>query len=329
MTAHLRCPEHLAPTVSAPSPVRFRGWLHAIVAEIGATGARLTSVNTGSSELRAGLELQLAVTLPFAGAHEVPAVVVSVVGRAVVVEWVRPRRELLSAVAEYLLLADPATTPAELRAAGLPVRGVDRAFTFGLTGDEDLPEIHDLRLRAHRNEGRFAGLDADALASPFDAHACHLVCRHDERIVGYVRVIFVDRDPRRSQYVSWGGHVVPSWLWRAGFVEAGAGAIDPEYQGAGLFPPLMQHVVRVAAETGHRHVLGACEDALLAMYTRTGFGTVESRHVEPRPGWAFRSHLLHLDLDALVVGALAGRDVLPMAEAARFATAAAPQRHAS
>ncbi|WP_232664640.1 GNAT family N-acetyltransferase [Pseudonocardia sp. TRM90224] len=326
MTDHLRCPEHLSPTVSAPSPVRFRGWLHALVGEIGAAGARLTSINGGSSELGHGLELKLTVTLPFAGTHEVPAVVVSVVGRAIAVEWVRPQPDFLNAVAEYLLLAEPLTTPAELRAAGLPVRGVDRAFTFGLTGVEDLPEIHDLRLRAHRNEGRFAEIDAEALASPFDAHACHLVCRHDERIVGYVRVIFVDRDPRRSQYVTWGGHVVPSWLWRAGFVEAGAGAIDPDYQGAGLFPPLMQHVVRVAVETGHRHVLGACEDALLAMYTKSGFGTVESRHVEPQPGWAFRSHLLHLDLDALLLGGLAGRDVLPMAQAARFATAGAQRQ---
>ena len=39
-----------------------------------------------------------------------------------------------------------------------------------------------------------------------------------------MRVIFVDGDPARSQYVSLGGHEVPQWLWDAGFVEGGAGA---------------------------------------------------------------------------------------------------------
>ena len=52
-------------------------------------------------------------------------------------------------------------------------------------------------------------------------------------------MIFVDGEPAKSQYVSWGGHEVPQWLWDAGFVEAGAGAMDPDFQRAGLFVPLM------------------------------------------------------------------------------------------
>ena len=56
-----------------------------------------------------------------------------------------------------------------------------------------------------------------------------------EQIIGYGRVIFVDGEPARSQYVSLGGYVVPAWLWAAGFCEAGAGALDPAFQKAGLF----------------------------------------------------------------------------------------------
>jgi GNAT superfamily N-acetyltransferase len=133
------------------------------------------------------------------------------------------------------------------------------------------------------------------LRSPFDAHSRHVTCRVGGRIVGYVRVIFVDGDPARSQYVALGGHVVPPWLWDAGFVEGGAGAIHPDFQRAGLYGPLMRHMLRVAVQSGHRYVLGACPDELLTMYRRIGFETLEERIVTPKPGWSFRSHLLYAD----------------------------------
>ena len=116
-----------------------------------------------------------------------------------------------------------------------------------------------------------------------------------------MRVIFVDGDPARSQYVSLGGHEVPQWLWDAGFVEAGAGAMHPDFQRAGLFVPLMAHAVRVAVQSGHRYVLGACDDELLGMYREMGFAVLETRIVEPKPGWRFRSHLLVLDARARAV----------------------------
>jgi hypothetical protein len=46
--------------------------------------------------------------------------------------------------------------------------------------------------------------------------------------------------------VALGGHDVPQWLWDAGFVEGGAGAIHPDFQRAGLYGPLMRHMFRVA-----------------------------------------------------------------------------------
>ncbi|MFC4946139.1 hypothetical protein [Pseudonocardia sp. GCM10023141] len=296
--------------------------MHATVIEIGAAGARLaTSAGLG---LEPGLVLSFTVTLPFTGAHEVAATVERMVAaprgiNVVDVRWAPPPRAFLLAIAVYLLLTDRALTPVRLRAAGLPVRPVERALTYGRAELDELGAIHDLRLRAHQHEGRLDGLRAADLASPFDAYSCHLVCRHGTRIVGYARLIEVDGDPARSQYVAWGGHEVPPWMWRAGFVEGGAGAVDPDFQRAGLFLPLLQHLVRVAVESGHRYVLGGCEDDLLEMYVECGYQLLETRQVEPRPGWSFRSHLIHLDIDALVAGKLAGRDVEAMAEAARFA----------
>ena len=80
--------------------------------------------------------------------------------------------------------------------------------------------------------------------------------------------------------------------------------MDPDFQRAGLFVPLMAHAVRVAVQSGHRYVLGACEDELLGMYRHMGFTVLEERIVEPKPGWRFRSHLMVLDAQA-VAGAIA------------------------
>jgi GNAT superfamily N-acetyltransferase len=180
---------------------------------------------------------------------------------------------------------------------------VERSEPANTCEDAQIPaeysEILSLRLRAHQREGHLKDYSPADLASSFDSHSRHLVCRSGGRIIGYVRLINVDRDPTRSQYVSLGGHEVPAWLWRAGFIEAGAGALEPDRQRSGLFHVLMQHAVQVARAAGHRFMLGASPDHLLRMYQNMGFSILESRLVEPIPGWAFRSNLFVMDMERL------------------------------
>ncbi|MGH3874550.1 MAG: GNAT family N-acetyltransferase [Pseudonocardiaceae bacterium] len=316
-----RCPERLVVTASARSPVTFGQWLHFEVTELTAGGAQLAAA---TDDVGPGAELAFTVVLPFTGTHEVRGVVLRVTRDAVDVGWRQPQPAFLGGVAEYLMLAGGRVSPATLRAAGFPVRAVDRAVTFGEGTPSDLGEILDLRVRAYRHEGLRRDVTAADLASPFDAFSRHLVCRYGGRIVGYARVIVVGGDPARSQYVSWGGHEVPPWLWEAGFVEGGAGAVDPEFQGVGLFLLLVQHVVGVATRSGYRYVLGACDDGLVDMYASMGFEPLETRYVEPRPGWRFRSHLIVLDLDGLLADRLSGRNVAAMRSAALFGRDAGP-----
>jgi hypothetical protein len=136
--------------------------------------------------------------------------------------------------------------------------------------------------------------------------------------VGYARAIFVDGDPVRSQYVSMGGHEVPQWLWDAGFLEAGAGAVHPDFQRGGLYVPLMQQLWRVTVQTGHRYMLGACPDELVAMYEDMGFHVLETREVNPKPGWSFRSHLIYGDAEEIVREASQSRGRAAMARAIEF-----------
>ncbi|HKR52207.1 MAG TPA: GNAT family N-acetyltransferase [Pseudonocardiaceae bacterium] len=318
------CPDQLPATASAMSLQHFQRWMHFTLRRVTTDGATLRTV-AGDVDLLPHVELTFTVTVPFTGTHEVHAAVRSIrheLDGAVVVRvsWIDPPCAFLTAVAEYLMIAGTGLTPAQLRASGLPLHTAERAVTFGsATIPRDEPEILDLRFRAHQHEGRLPGMTPADLASAIDVDARHLVCRYDGRIIGYVRAIFVDGDPARSQYLTLVGHQVPSWLWRTGFVEGGAAAVDPDFQRAGLFVPLVQHLVEVAVQSGFGYVLGACGDELLDMYRSMGFEMLETREVEPKPGWRFRSHLFHLDIDRLIRNRPRSKNTEAMAAAALFA----------
>ena len=318
------CPAALPAHASATCPVFFREWLHFAVTELCAGGMTLTT-SLRNKALFAGLELDLTLTLAIVGVHQVRGRVTSVRRDTlnnefvVGIAWPKPSRELLHGVSEYLLLGDKALTPARLRDSGLKVGSVERAVTYDYASRPgDYAAVLKLRLRAHNAEGRLETTSEADMKSPYDAHSRHLSCRFGGRIVGYVRVIYVDGDPARSQYVTEGGHQVPEWLWKAGFVEAGAGATDPDFQRAGLFVPLMQHALRVAMQSGHRYMLGACSDELLDMYQQMGFELLETRLVEPKAGWVFRSHLICIDALKLVSDRPAGKTVEAMVSAVAF-----------
>lgn len=312
-------PDGLPAFAAADCPWFLAERLRFRVAAIDAGGMTLESADPGAA-LIAGAELDFAVHLPLVGVEPARARLTNVGRDAVRADWVDPPRALLRAIARYLLAADRTLTPTRLRADGLAVGGIEHAFTFDCAASPaDMGEILALRLLAHQAEGHLAEATIEDMRSPYDAHSRHLTCRFGARIVGYVRAIFVDGDPARSQYVSLGGHDVPQWLWDAGFLEGGAGAVHPDFQRGGLYVPLMQHLWRVTVQTGHRYMLGACPDELVAMYEDMGFHVLETRDVRPKPGWSFRSHLIYGDAEEIVREAAQSRGRAAMARAIEFA----------
>jgi hypothetical protein len=321
--ARYPCPDAIAAFATASCPWFFQETLSFRIVELGAGGATL-GTSQPSPPLLPRAELDLDLHLGFVGGARARGRLTSVRragdGFEVGVAWLDRSPDLLRAISHYLLAGDRTLTPAALRAGGLTVGSLDRAVTYDYAASvADYEEIFALRLHAHQAIGHLDTTSPDDLRSAFDAHARHLTCRFGGRIVGYVRAIFVDRDPARSQYVMLGGHEVPQWLWSAGFVEGGAGATHPDFQRAGLYVPLMQHLFRVAVQSGHRFVLGACPDELLGMYREMGFVPLEERIVEPKPGWRFRSHLLVADAERLAGDPPATRTGPAMASAIAFA----------
>jgi GNAT superfamily N-acetyltransferase len=318
-------PDDLPAFATASCPGFFQDTLRFRILELGAGGMTLRT--TSDQPLLPQVELDLDLHLPVIGVER---------GRGrlttarrdggdveVGVAWIDPPRRLLTALSQYLLVGNDTLTPATLRGGGLAVGGVERAVSYDYaTTSADLEEILALRLLANQAEGHMVSQTIDDLRSSFDAHSRHLTCRFGGRIIGYVRVIFVDGDPARSQYISWGGHEAPQWLWDGGFVEAGSGAMHPGFQRTGLYVALMQHAFRVTAQSGHRYVLGACPDGLLETYREMGFETLEERIVEPKPGWRFRSHLIYADAARLLRDPPASKGVAAMASAIAFANLA-------
>ncbi len=317
------CPDELPAFATASCPWFFQERLRFRILELGAGGMTLRTA-ARNQPLLPRAELAFDLHLPVIGVEHGRGRLTSVRRDGgdleVGVAWIDPSRSLLTALSHYLLVGDDTLTPATLRDGGLAVGSVDRAVTYDYaTTSADLEEILALRLLANQAEGNMISQTIDDLRSSFDGHSRHVTCRFGGRIVGYVRVIFVDGDPARSQYISSGGHEPPQWLWDAGFVEGASGATHPDFRRTGLYVALMQHLFRVAVQSGHRYVLGACPDGLLAVYREMGFQILEQRIVEPKPGWRFRSHLMYADAARLLQDAPASKGVAAMASAIAFA----------
>ncbi len=309
--------------VKPPLPFGLRLRFH--FRKMTSTGAILQTSDS-PLELHPGDSLDFLVTLPAIGSFDVRSSITSIedgslcTAGQIHVDWSEPSKPFRLGLAEYLLLGDDRLTPVKLRTAGFLVGDISRVVTFSeANAEEDLEQILRLRLRAHQHEGRLSGFTESELASPFDAHSCHLVSRFGAKIVSYVRLIDVGRDPNKSQYALWGKHQVPDVLWQSGFAEAGAGATDPEFQRSGLFLPLMQFATAIAALKGYRYILGACENDLLSMYSEMGFQLIETREVHPKAGWQFISHLIFLDTHKLLHKPPVGRWVGSMGDAVRYA----------
>lgn len=311
------CPPPLQPTAWTARPVLVGNRAQATVVEVSAEGLVLAPRDGGWVRAAASEPAPIVVTVPFGGVHELPGGAVPGPDGTVVVKWAEPPAELLTDLARYLLLTRDDVTPGGLKAAGLPARSAVPAVAFSEQwGEDGVEDALALRLAAHQHDGHMLGLTIDDLRSPFDAYSWHVLARHHGRLVLCSRLIMIDGDPARSQYVSWSGHEVPDHLWTDGFVEIGAGAIDPAYQAAGLYVPMMQELTRIAARVGTTHLLGGVPVDHLPRYEAMGYDLLETREVEPRPGWRFPAVLVSLDLRALVAGHREGRLVPAMRDAA-------------
>lgn len=317
------CPAEFPAMAWAPSPIFFGESVTFRIEDASRQGATLSALS-GISGLFPGMELDLRVTLFPLGEFEVRGRVVSIPGvgskepRRVGVLWIDAANTFVEALAEHLLQGSAGLTPARLRQGGLEVRKIRRVATYDyVASPEDYEAVLDLQLRAHQHEGRFLDAARDDMASPVDACSRHVTCRVGGRIVGYTRATPVCGDESRSQ-ASLAGHVIPDWLWRAGFVEGHGVAIAPDFQRAGLLVPLVQHFVRIGCESGCDYLLGGCEAGLLPVYQQMGFVEVEKRAITPRPGWSFDSHLLVLDVRQVVRNPGQGKWTREVASAIAF-----------
>jgi hypothetical protein len=319
------CSDDFPALAAAQSPIFFSESLHFRIRDIGA-GGMTASTSLRNKGLLPGMELGFRVNFNMIGIFEVRGRVTAIhrehthhAGFRVGVAWIEPPRALLSAIAEYLLIDDKSLSPTQLREAGLPTSNIERAVTYDYAHlPEDYEEILALRLRARQHEEGYAELTTVDMTSPFDKFGRHMVCRFGGRIIISARITYVGGDPSKSEYVSKGGHEIPEWLWKAGFVECGAGQTEPEFQRSGLYMSFAQHIVRVAMQSGYRYVVFGCADDLVGMFKNVGAVLFDSRMVEPRPGWKFRSHLMYLDMDGLLSAAPEGKFVDKMVSVASF-----------
>ncbi|MGO8998475.1 MAG: GNAT family N-acyltransferase [Polyangiaceae bacterium] len=263
-------------TAYAPDPFFFREW-HTL--KITAAGPR-TLRAVASSRARSlvpGLPLALTIVVPVLGSFLVRAHVTGVVPD------VRPEEidvslaideapaDFSEALAELVLAGSDGVTLARLRRDGFALGALTRAMTVGyVENDEDMQQVLALRLAAYHSKNKFAFAKSAAdMLDPYDAYSRQIVCRVGSRIVGAVRLVYVDCDRTRSEELALGAPL-PDWLFDVPFGEISRLCTHPEFRGSDVLITLLQHLGRVAAMSGLPWLLGSCDDQC-PLYEKLGF----------------------------------------------------------
>jgi hypothetical protein len=263
-------------TAYAPDPLFFREWLHFKVHAIGPTTLRAITTSRARS-LVPGLPLSVTVCIPAAGTFTLRARVESAGAGLrpgeleVLLALDAPSRRFAEAAAELLAGARDDVTLATLRDQGFAVRGIDRAITCGyVETEDDMRQVLELRLAAYHSKNKFAFAKTAAdMRDEYDAHARQIVCRVGGRIVGAVRVLFVDGKRERSEEVALGAPL-PDWLFAEPFGEVSRLCSHPEYRGSDVLVTLMRHLGRVGIQSGLTRLVASCDDQC-ALYLKLGF----------------------------------------------------------
>lgn len=324
--AHLK--QIFRPMAFADDPLLFDEFLHFQVEGFSATEVLLRTSKSNRS-LIPGQTLPIQFLLPNNTACECRVRFVRVASFegdedsfTILGRWIKPTEAFLESLAEFLLIARPGLTIAEMKRLGWPVTLMNRAIRFRYVNQEsDMQAVLKLRLLASQHEGRHLGkVDAGITLDRYDAYARQVMCIVGAVRVAAARLVFNDGKKNRSEHEDYGLDL-PPWLWKEGFVEATQVYTHPDYRGADVFLFLMQHVSRVAMSAGYRYVLMHCSDAMIPIYQRIGAKNMKMRfHLPAAAGAVFNVMLLDCYAGAAGVGANPFTYNLSFKKMADFAT---------
>jgi Acetyltransferase (GNAT) domain/PilZ domain len=276
-------PAILAPMATSGDPLFSTGFIIYRVLGFTPRGAHLFAPGK-EVHLLPGFRLQLRVLLPNADEISLSALIlkvsqdVSEEGQNVHVVFESLSPDNQAAIAEYVLLVNESATVADLVTSGFLVEGTKRSFSVGYSNSEsEWNTVLSLRLQAYHAAGKFQDRSSPvAMEDRFDSYSRQVICKSGRRIVGALRMVFVQMDRNRSEHVSLGIDV-PPWLFEQPFLEVSRACTDSEFRGADVLPLLFRKGLEIAVQTGNKYIIANCNSDLWPMYKRIGFKKIDVR----------------------------------------------------
>jgi len=147
---------------------------------------------------------------------------------------------------------------------------IDFTFSSLITEDEYL-EVLALRLKSYKSAKKIPPTTTRAqMGDEFDSRSKIIIAKHDDKIVGSVRVIFHQPEDELS-YGRYFAVPPPGLPSRQEYAEASRMCIDPNYQGMGLFYKLAEEMVNIAINGGRTFIVGGSTGKLTDVWLKCGF----------------------------------------------------------
>lgn len=272
------CGEHFLPTGVAPNPAKFNDFVYFSVVDISRSGMQL-STSLRNKFLIPGMVLESVVSFPLIGQLTLHfritnARIRSMNGKdylALGTELLEEDSESLETLGQYLMQFGPQLSALELKKSGFQILSVESAVNYGFVKTaEDYREVLELRKAAYAQSGKAdSSKPVEAMSDMFDTRSRILYARHNNKVVGSLRLTFhaPDESNEYDQFVKF----PQDFPRRDEVVVVSRVCTNPEYRGSDLVYGLIRQCVLAVLQSRRRYILGGSSDALLPLYRKLGF----------------------------------------------------------
>ncbi len=186
--------------------------------------------------------------------------------------YLQPNLEFNSAMSRHLLIAAEGASLGELRRQGFVLGSNESAYSVSYCqGSREWEDVLALRLKSYQGAGKFLEKkNADEMVDTFDTFSRQIVCKLGSRIVGAIRVVFVNREKLRSEHIQL-GIKVPDWLFESDFIEISRACTDNEFRGGDVLTLLFRKGFQICIQSNNRYILANCNNDLWPLYKKIGF----------------------------------------------------------
>lgn len=274
------CPIEYLPTGSAPHPAKYNDLIFFRVSDVSVGGMQiLTSMR--NKLVAEGSRLEATLSLPMIGSVTAKLKVLNISVRmdpklqkeimVLRTAFINPSEDLTRSLSEYLLNFADGVSVKTLQEEGYKISKTTQLLDFSYVKNKaQYEQVLELRKLAYSSVGKIEeDIDSAEMADEYDARARILTVKHQDRIVGSVRLMFHNDydETDHARYVSYPDSL-PSITKVA---EASRLCVDPSQRGSDIGYELLNHMFLTSLKSDRRYVLSGAAKKEMKFYEKVGW----------------------------------------------------------